>query len=153
MKTSKCIIFFLLVGFLMSGCDRKKHINGIGTWILGETTLASAPGVCPPRQGEVIVCSQNGSIPIGEQQSDVVLYFRKDNVAEKKGRPTDRLVEIELSISRCRMQAVQEVLFDILGKPSWQKGRVSLLESERYFCCGKSSRFRASMCSEFCRST
>ena len=98
----------------LGGCSRKKpEINGIGSWVLLESQLRQAPGFCNP--DEITFCSGNGAVPLGGQPADVGLYFRGPE-------PTSPLIEITLSVRRCKDNKVIDAMVEALGAPNVRKG-------------------------------
>lgn len=132
-----------LVLFAALPACKDDDINGIGPWALGETTLATAPGVCRPVEDGTVWCFSAGRIAVGEQAATVDLYFqpkckgevpagqtRKSRAklrAECSGSP---LVEILLSIRACDEAAAAAALTHAIGEPQrraknrlyWQTG-------------------------------
>jgi hypothetical protein len=113
----RCAVVVCLLAMAMPACSRKQGaIDGIGEWHLGKTQKKEGY-VCTPQPDGITFCSSQPQMTIAEQAADVLLYFAGD-------RDDSLLVEIILSINRCRPEGVALAFENQLGPPTEIAGTV-----------------------------
>ncbi len=110
LQTMRGVAVLALSVVFAAGCSRKpKEIDGIGDWHLGLTQKKDGY-VCTPQSDGITFCSQQPQMGIADQVADILLYFRGNE-------ETSPLVEIIVSIDRCRPEGVVMAFEKQLGPP------------------------------------
>jgi len=83
------------------GCNKKDNvIDGVGDYHLGKTQEKDVKhGRCEPQESGLNWCAHLPRLQVAEQAADVHLYFGN-------AEPTAKLIEILLSINRCKPEGV-----------------------------------------------
>ena len=128
MAVVKRVAWVVLIAAALSGCRKDNDYNGIGQWVLLNTTLSDAEGACTP--GEITFCSHADTLNVGGQPASVNLYFRGSE-------PTAPLVEIELTTRSCDPNGVGSALFEFLGPPQTRRDKRMFWNAKRAYVSAK----------------